>query len=530
MPNITEFNAGDLKLQPSNVGEEADVRSAYRVGALYRQAGMTVERDYDQAGRAIGTGVAEAGRAAVDYEDHREISKGSADGAQMLLDKENQWNDIAKTVDPNDPNAAAKFRDQQLEPALEDFQNQFHTQKSQEWATAYAERVRQHMDVKTAGDMSRLARIATQNNALQTANTLATTAYKDPSTLGTAFDLFDHSLEGKIGSNPNLSAEDAGTIREKFGYDAKKQMVGAAVHGAIANGGDWHHIADDPRYAPYINAGEAEQFDKVEKFYQRGAAVAQKQEMLLNRQIATANTHASLNDSWSKYVKIDPTTGRVAIDPKFVGDMVDLPTKNAKDPEAAATAKTYIDWTESQQKPEKATSDPLLLHSVDQQMFASDHQTTEMDIIRGEADGKISRQDGAARLSIIRERDAAPIKDPIFKAALDGAKSQIESTIPGVGRQGVDKFAGFMASFLTEYQRQSRAGTLPPNALDLNDPKSLISQKLAPYRNDLAGSISVMGASAHRQCRSTPRRQSPSHCRRWASAKPGTRTRHRAGR
>jgi hypothetical protein len=334
------------------------------------------------------------------------------------------------------------------------------------------------MDIKTSADMSRLARVATQNNALQTANTLATAAYKDPSTLSTAFDLFDHSLEGKIGSNPNLSADDAGTIREKFGYDAKKQMVSAAVHGVIANGGDWHHIADDPRYAPYINAPEAQQFDKVEKFYQRGAAVAQKQEMLLNKQIATANMHASLNDSWSRNVKIDPTTGHVAIDPQFVRDMVDLPTKNSNAPEAAQTAKTYIDWTESQQKPPAVHDDPmaagLLLNVVSNPAASADD--AKIAILKAEIAKQITPQTGAQMRAL--STDMRQLNDPLLSRDLEAAKSIVEPKYGGVS-SNPGGYAKFYYDFIhNQYMPAKVAGTLPPNALDINDPKSMISQAL----------------------------------------------------
>lgn len=486
--NISEFNAGNLKLQPSQTGEESVVRSAYRIGAFGRQQAQA----YDTEGRAIGGGIAAAGQAALKYEDHREISKGANDGSQMWLGLEQQWNNTVKTADPNDPRVAQRFRDDVLEPALEDFQDGFHTERSQEWSTRYVEQMRQHFFTKTSADMSTLAGIATHDNAMRTANTLATAVYADPSSLGTAFDTFDHSLDGLAGSSPTLSAADAAKIRETFGDEAKKQMVSAAVHGAIARGGDWHSIADNPKYSPYINAPEIQQFARVEKFYQRGAEVEAKQKLLLDKQIATQNMHDAVNDSWSKNVSVDPT-GHVVIGSQFLRDMVNLPVAHHDAPDAVQTAKTYIDWTESQQKPAPVSDDH---GAVDGLMTTIADPSVSLDqaklaILKADTAHPMTARTRTDMLQLAA--DMRSVNDPFLARDMDAAKAIVE---PKYGGQNLNPggFAKFYFDFVhNQYLPLKMKGTLPPNALDMDDPKSLISQAIAKATPTLPAAVSANG-------------------------------------
>jgi hypothetical protein len=58
------------------------------------------------------------------------------------------------------------------------------------------------------------------------------------------------------------------------------------------------------------------------------------------------------------------------------------------------------------------------------------------------------------------------------------------------------KYAAFMQQFLGDYQRQKQAGTLPPNALSLSDPNSMLSKSMEAYKSPLASSIAGNGGIA----------------------------------
>src|SRR6185437_6196173 len=96
----------------------------------------------DQEGRMFGSAVEAAGNVAVDYAQHQEISHGAAAYAGLNDALTQTWNDTVKTADPNDPNVAAKFREQVLEPQLEKFGQSFLTEGGQKWAEARVDALR----------------------------------------------------------------------------------------------------------------------------------------------------------------------------------------------------------------------------------------------------------------------------------------------------------------------------------------------------------------------------------------------------
>ncbi len=147
------------------------------------------------------------GKQVVDYEDHKEISTGAATFAKLQENLTKQWNDQAKTADPNDPSVAAKFRETVLEPALENFKGQFNTEKSQQFAEQKAESLRSHLYEKTAADMSSLAGIAVRKNINDSTTSMSNTAILDPSSVPNLLKGVDHSIAGIVGSSPTMTIQ-----------------------------------------------------------------------------------------------------------------------------------------------------------------------------------------------------------------------------------------------------------------------------------------------------------------------------------
>src|SRR5271170_6509377 len=105
MPNIVQFDAGQLGFRGSDMGAEAAAGAARRVGALYSQRAGTIEN----VGQRIGRGIAAAGEAAGQQIEHEDISSGAADGMALLNELTNGtdpakpgWNTVAKNASPTD--------------------------------------------------------------------------------------------------------------------------------------------------------------------------------------------------------------------------------------------------------------------------------------------------------------------------------------------------------------------------------------------------------------------------------------------
>jgi hypothetical protein len=500
MPNINVDLQPVQPLRPSETGIEADIQSAYRGRSLYDQAAQGL----DQAGREIGGGIAAAGQAATDYIAHREVSAGAAHSVQMFDSLSRAKDEAIKAIDPTDPNYGAKvqtavqqWREQQLEPALEDFQKGFLTQKGQDWSERTTANIRDRLFLESAGDIRHAAGIQVDNTANGILNSASDAAFRNPGSMDHILALGENSIKGLI-STSSLRGTDAAKAEDNLLTKLHQSAVMAGVQGAIMNSGDPEAIVQTwaARYPKYINGAEADRLARTAKVQRRMLDSYGKANLLYQRELDNQGVAAARNQIWSDNVAVDPG-GKVTINPQFFKQASQIPAKYPNSPQAIETAKTLLDWGERQSRPEKITSDPAVMSELDNRMFAQEDPTSNLDILKAEAAGKISRQDGAIRLELVKAREATGNPDPVLQDALRNARNMIEPTILGgaLGGQriGQDRSAAFQLKFFTEYQKEKAAGTLPSNALDLNDPKSLISQTLSSYRPSLAQSVLANG-------------------------------------
>lgn len=263
MPNISEFEVGNLAIHPSETGVESQAAAGRRLGAY----GSQIAGSYERAGTEIGRGI----NTAEDYVAHQEISAGAASSVQLQADQLEKKDAAIKAIDPNDPHygqkveiAVKQWRDQSLEPALQDFSGQFITKKAQDWVQHYIDNTRESMFVHSTADIQQAAGVGIHNSAKTIVNTATNTVFQHPDMLASQIDLVDHGITGLVQSNPVKGIE-AAKIQSETLESAKEQMVKAAVHGLIMKGGNWQAIANDPRYSQYVNGSEMAQFDKAAK-------------------------------------------------------------------------------------------------------------------------------------------------------------------------------------------------------------------------------------------------------------------------
>lgn len=514
MPAIPQFEANNAGFRPSETGVEAVAMAGRRVGLYYNQEataermlGQSTERlgqETAQLGREkanlltgegarLGSAVAAAGDAYVKQAQHQEISHGSAAFAGLLQSSTQDWNSQVENVDPNNTTIAPKFMSS-LNDKLEAFQNSFNTEGGQQWAQEHVNALRQHFAEKTQGDMSIMAGQAVVVNAQRTINMLSNTVHDDPSSIDFALAALKSTTEGKLSTSPNLTGPEAARARDEIGQKGAESIVKSAAIGYISKTGQVPPWASDPKYSPYINGQELQMFARQARTQQRVDAATEKQTILLQKQLDEQQSHAAFGKNFSDNVTFDPATNRAIIKPEFFRNTLDIVRKY---PEAAQTGKTYLDWGEAQQKEQKAATDPATISDLNGRMFSGNNQTTRIDILKAEAAGKLSREDGTILGELVATRDAQPIKDPMFKISMDGARQIVEQKVGGTSLPGsTEKYVGFMQNFMSQYMKMSREGTLPPNALDLNDPESLISKTLAPYKPSMGDAVSGNGGVA----------------------------------
>lgn len=272
----------DLGLRPDDRATSSSVMAGRRIAQQYQEVGAA----YNELGHALGSGVSAAGKAYVDYEQHREISQGAVGYAKLQQDFVNQWNEATKNADPNDPSVASHFREQVMEPALQKFRDAFRTEGGQQWADRHTSTLREHMFAKTTADMARMAGHAAAVNTEQLVNTFSTTAMDDPTTALSSMATFKSTVAQLAASNPNFTPEQRSHFQSEVTQKGMEKIAQSAVFGAIqANPAKGMEFAKNPELAPYLSGFDVKKFEayarsqqRIEEYERRNARTAAKQE------------------------------------------------------------------------------------------------------------------------------------------------------------------------------------------------------------------------------------------------------------
>ena len=298
-----------------------------------------------------------------------------------------------------------------------------------------------------------------------------------------------------VDSSPTLDAVTAASVKSEAGLQAKEQIVKSAISGMITKNPDIDLDAVQKKYGEYINGGEIKMFQKAAQVQAKSNALVDKQTQVAQRQLDNLQVHQAATKTITDNVTFDPQTGHPIVDPKFFSQALDIARKNPNATNAADTVRTMFSWGESQQSKSDHMTDPATVSALDSRMWVSENPTTKLDVMKAEGEHKLSSSDAKIRMGLIDQRDKMPT-DPQYKFAMDGAKELIDGRTPGEKMMQSGKYAAFMQDFLQQYQQQKAAGTLPPDALSLRNPNSLISKTMESYKSPLANAISGNGGVA----------------------------------
>lgn len=360
MPKLTMFEAGDLAIRPTETGVDAAAAAARRGGAFFNQkaaalneqgsrlvaaardiagaqqgaaagkvsiasgeasiasgkaaiaAGKTEEAkgtaSYAEGVAAIAKGdAAFAGSIATNVKDmaqrldefqtHRELSVGSKSLADVQSVLTNQWNDLAKKSDPNDPSVGPRFRDENVEPTVQKFMDSFQTKSGQAWAQNQSNMLRQHFFSKTSADMATMAGMAVKENINKTINTLSSTVRNDPSSLDMALRTIDTSLSAVVASSPNLDATTAASVHTEVNLKAKQSVVQSFMLGLAEKNPDAiEPLLRDGKYSEFINGAEAKQIVNYARTNQRLAQSEARNARVMTDYTAKQDFHKAANE------------------------------------------------------------------------------------------------------------------------------------------------------------------------------------------------------------------------------------------
>jgi len=236
MAAIKEYNAPNAAegLNPSNAGlsaEESLASTAISTGSRIRQ-------DYDQAGRAIGSGITAVGEAAgaayKQFVEQPDINKIALAQAQTQSDINDAWDEAQKKGNLNDPTLGKKFIEGDLEDKLTDFVDGATTKAGKQYAFDEAVRMRNHMFEKTTADVATRAGQAVMVSMDEQKNILSNAVRKDPTSFDSALAAWNAGLKARIASSPGLDAGTASKLQTIVSEHGASELAHAAILGTAA--------------------------------------------------------------------------------------------------------------------------------------------------------------------------------------------------------------------------------------------------------------------------------------------------------
>lgn len=502
MPQILPENVGNLALQPTERGIDARLQAARRTQGFYNAAAEEINAGARAVAQAKGDAAKSFGNAAEatatfakqqeDFAGHREIVAGSAAAAKLNAQLGDQWDAMVKNADPNDPSTAQKFRETVLEPSLQQFSEAYSTtDRGQQWSEAHVASMRNHFYQKTAADMSTLAGEAVKTSARTVINQNSNAAFKSPDfhTVDYLLDSTTSSVGAIVQSSPNVKGADSSRLRTEVTEKAKEQIVKAAAQGAIMKAADPEKVAQSfaDRYPEYVNGAEAKQLAQAARTQAKTNFLQNKQIETYQKQQDDLKVHQAATKVMADNVATDPVTGGITIRPEYFQQALKIAHDYPNAPSAATVVHTAITWGEHQQnqKAQATISDPQVKADLYTRISDPQNPTTEIDLMKANVEGKLSSHDFSAMHGLQKAVQNSDLKTEAFKDTLAAAKASLTYSMPGIrGKdpKGLESYARFIQDFIPKYEAAKRSGTLPANALDFNDPKSLISQTMAAYK------------------------------------------------
>lgn len=415
-----------------------------------------------------------------------EISHGFATAAEVASNLTTAWNSTAKQADVNDPSFGERFREEQLEPILQDWASGFSTEKGRAWAESQIGSLRQHFFEKTAADQAAKSGFAAVKNIDDFTTQASNAAMADPTSVNMWLGMSKTMGEAVIASLPNLTPQQAEQVKGEILDKTRKDILRGGFIG-MAKANPDAAIADlEKGYgAQDLDAGERDQLRK----YAEGQKNAKEQD---TRAAAAAEKAAAKQDFDSKMAQLNAALynpdGSISVKPgmfEALQDMANHPgvdagaISSARGAMAQATKDTiggayrYTDnkaWGDLASRIGRDVTDPLALtHAAVDQAYAS---------------GKLSASDyrflsGAVPAAGTQTDKAASLARTNINASIGRMKGLITKSnmYSGVDKSGDALYDTFNYDAWQRYNGLVASGMSPAEAekqlLDPRNPQGL---------------------------------------------------------
>lgn len=258
MPQIVEY-VNREGIQPTDRGTEARVQQGRRIGASFNEVAEGLKNFGARGGQMLSGAIRDAGNAATAYVTHREINQGVPTFAVLQDRKMNEWQNIVKNADPNDPTVRQRFIEQSLAPSIEQFNESFHTDEGRHWAEGRTTDLLNHMYTTSAADMATLAAKQVENNLQISENANADTAFKSPASTDYLIANTKKDVDAMVSSSPTLKGTAAsGPAIEELTLKRQAAYARQGILGAIDGVRDPEGMAEKliGKYSQYLTPSD----------------------------------------------------------------------------------------------------------------------------------------------------------------------------------------------------------------------------------------------------------------------------------
>lgn len=350
---------------------------------------------WDRAFSELG-GVAEkVGNAVEEHLAAQDTSKLSKDYADTFDKLTRDWNSTITSADPNATDTADKWRQQVLEPALEQFGADVSSKHGQQAAERVRSEMRSHFYQKSIGDESAANGNAITSNLEHATNVLSQTVYKDPTSFQTALDIYRALVKEQVAAHPNIGAEDASKIMGVFSNKVEKEIAVSAFRGmAEVNAPAAIEALASGKFNKYFSGEEAAQLNNY----------AKNQEKLNTTLEQKANKERADAEAAQIQASTVGPNGEITLPKDYYANVANWMARNAAKPGAAegiaSQGRAMIDFGRAVQNDmEKGTpvvTDPHTYEDFQNRAFLPDsdpRKLTATEVFQARANRMLSDKD-----------------------------------------------------------------------------------------------------------------------------------------
>ena len=253
-------------------------------GRMVGRLGNEAAQQERAAGHALDTGLNEVGKGVeavgnqIQARDNlTDITQGAATFAQAQVALTQQWQ-AQLAQNPDDPNLAQKFIENNIQPTLDEVSDGFQTEAGRKFAAGHSDMLLQHWGNTLVTGQANAAGEAVKGSIEQTGNALSASVAADPAHLPVALSSLT-ALHNAAGDSAVLSPEARGALTGPALVAAQKDLINvaakAAIDKAVENGQDPTAVASSYAkiYGDRLGGDGTEQLTKYGEVRQRTAQV-----------------------------------------------------------------------------------------------------------------------------------------------------------------------------------------------------------------------------------------------------------------